>query len=94
MVRAATIPTPQIDVSTPGVGRYLRSDLSAASDCDSVRCYDSHERQILSRHYRKVESIIKPNGPGTRGATAYPEVTTTLSPTASTATSCPSPMAD
>jgi hypothetical protein len=57
MVRAATIPTPQIDVSTPDVGRYRRSALSAASDCDSVRCYDSHERQILSRHYRKVESL-------------------------------------
>jgi hypothetical protein len=53
MVRAATIPTPEIDVNTPGVGRYLLSDLSAASDCDSVRCYDSHDGQILARHDRK-----------------------------------------
>jgi hypothetical protein len=73
MVRAATIPTPQIDVSTPGVGRCLRSDLSAASDCDSMRCYDSHERQILSRHYRKVESIIKSNGPELRELTRTPK---------------------
>jgi hypothetical protein len=53
MVRAATIPAPQIDVNTPCVGRYLRSDLTAASDLDSVTCYDSHEPQILSRHDRK-----------------------------------------
>jgi hypothetical protein len=79
MVWAATIPTPEIDVNTPSVRRYLRSDLSAASDCDSVRCYDSHDRQILARHDRKgrvyyVEFIIKCNN----APTAHPESSDTL----------------
>ena len=32
---------------------------SAASDCDSVKCYDSHDRHILSRYDQQVESIIR-----------------------------------
>ena len=42
MVRTATIPTPQIDVNPPSVGRCLRSDLSAAPDGNSFSGYDSH----------------------------------------------------
>jgi hypothetical protein len=42
-VGTLSIAAPQVNVNTPTVGRHQRSNLSAASDCNSVRCYDSHD---------------------------------------------------
>src|SRR5262249_5241941 len=54
-IRTSPVTTSQIDVDAPAVGRYLRSDLGAASDCNSLPGYDSHDSQMLSEMTRTVE---------------------------------------
>ena len=46
-VRAAAIPTTEVDVNAPLIRRELRSDLSAAPDGYSFRRYDSHIQNYI-----------------------------------------------